>query len=88
MHVVLASRTFEKQFRKLTRTEQERLRKAWRALADDPLTPRSGADIKQLAGTEPAKHRIRIGDWRIIYLVDGSQVKMIELFRRGRGYRE
>ena len=88
MHVVLASRTFEKQFRKLTRTEQERLRKAWRVLADDPLTPRSGADIRQLAGTEPAKHRIRIGDWRIIYLVDGSQVKMIELFRRGRGYRE
>ena len=88
MHVVLASRTFEKQFRKLARSEQERIRKAWRTLADDPFTPRSGADIKQLVGTEPAKLRIRVGDWRIIYCVDGNQVKLIELFRRGRGYRE
>ena len=88
MRAVLASRTFEKQFRKLQRGEQDRLRKAWRALAEDPHTPRVGADIRPLQGTEPPKYRIRVGEWRIIYVVEDEEVKMIDLFRRGRGYRE
>ncbi|MEA3166826.1 MAG: mRNA interferase RelE/StbE [Thermoplasmata archaeon] len=87
MHEVLLSATFLRQFRKLGDETQERLRQALAVLADDPLTPRPKADIKRLAGTDPVKHRLRVGDWRIVYAVDGPTVRVLEVFARGRGYR-
>lgn len=86
---VLVSRTFQRFFDDLDETVQDRLRTALEALEEDPYEPRSGADIKRLSNTEPTKHRIRVGDWRIVYRVDEDEraVKVIEGFRRGRGYR-
>ena len=46
----------------------------------------AGADIKELKNTKPQKHRIRIGDYRIVYLTEKNTVKVIEIFLRGRGY--
>lgn len=87
---VLVSRTFQRQFDRLPADDRERVRAGLSALADDPYTARSGADIKRLEGTDPPKHRLRIGDLRVIYHVDEAEgvVKAIEVFRRGRGYRE
>jgi mRNA-degrading endonuclease RelE of RelBE toxin-antitoxin system len=86
-HELSVSSTFARQFKRLPADSQRRIRKGLAALRTDPFTPRSGADIKRMAGTDPVKHRLRIGDFRLIYTVDGRAVKVIELFTRGRGYR-
>jgi len=62
--------------------------KALVELEDDPFKSRSGADIKALKNTKPQKHRNRVGDYRIVYLVDKNMMKVIGIFQRGRGYRE
>lgn len=87
-HNVSLSATFVRQFRKLPADVQGRIRTALDALADDATTKRAGADIKRLAKTKPVKHRIRVGQHRVIYRVDGDEVRVIEVFARGRGYRE
>jgi len=88
MYSVLVSRTFQKQFNGLPKDLQKRVRGALAELAVDPLRPRPGADIKPLRETSPLKHRLRVGEYRIIYHIEGKAVEAIELFHRGRGYRE
>jgi len=86
MYKILISRTFQKQYHSLEKKAQKRIRKALSELEKNPFEARSGADIKMLKDTKPRKHRIRVGDFRIIYLVEKKIVKVIEVFRRGRGY--
>lgn len=45
-------------------------------------------DIKPLKATDPPKHKIRVGDHRIIHVVDDDAVRVLEVFARERGYRE
>lgn len=87
MHTVLVSRTFQRQFNALDKNLQKRIRLALNKLEENPIYPRPGADIKPLRDTKPQKHRLRVGDYRIIYLVENNTVNIIELFKRGRGYR-
>ncbi len=56
-------------------------------LEEDPFRPRPTADIRVLEGTDPKKYRLRIGNYRAVYAVVGSEVKVLEVFARGRGYR-
>ncbi len=88
MYTVIVSRTFQKQFRSLQKKLQERIKNALEELEINPNQPRSGADIKPLKKTQPQKHRIRVGEYRIIYLIEDNTVHVIEVFRRGRGYSE
>ncbi len=85
---VQLSATFVRQFRKLSKGNQDRIREALATLAEDATTKRAGADIKRLTKTKPVKHRIRVGQYRVIYRVDGEEVRVIEVFARGRGYRK
>ncbi len=87
MYTVFVSAAFQKQFKTLQKDLQRRIKLALKKLEENPFQPRSGADIIALTGTTPQKHRIRIGDYRIIYLTEDKNVKVIEMFRRGRGYR-
>ena len=86
MYTVLASRTFKKQFNALDKKMQKRIKSALKQLEKDPYKPRSGADIKPIIDTTPQKHRIRVGNYRIVYGVENDIVKVIEGFWRGRGY--
>ena len=90
MFNILVSRTFQKQFKTLPKSMQKRVITALAELEDNPFEPRSGANINELKNTKPQKYRIRIGDYRIVYLVliDKNIVKVIEIFQRGRGYRK
>ena len=88
MFEILISLTFQKQFHTLDRSMQKRVKKALSELEDDPFKPRSGANIKELKNTKPQKHRIRVGDDRIVYIVEKKTIKIIEIFQRGRRYRE
>ncbi len=86
MYSVIVSRTFQKQFHFLQKKLQKRIRNALKELEINPNQPRSGADIKPLTITKPQKHRLRVGDYRIIYMIEGNTVYVIEVFRRSRGY--
>ncbi|KAF5411054.1 MAG: type II toxin-antitoxin system RelE/ParE family toxin [Euryarchaeota archaeon] len=88
MYTVIVSRTFQKQFHSLQDKLQERIKNALKELEINPNQPRAGADIKPLKKTKPQKHRLRVGGYRIIYLIEGKTVYVIEVFRRGRGYME
>ena len=57
-------------------------------LEKDPKKARPNADISPLSGTKPQKHRLRVGEYRVIYLIDKKTVSVIEVFKRGRGYRK
>lgn len=83
----MVSSTFGKQMEHCDTATRKRLAETLHELEEDPFTARSGADIRALQGTRPLKYRLRVGDIRIIYAIDGSDVKVIEMFRRGRGYR-
>ena len=87
MRQVLVSRTVRAQLDDLPSKERRRVVRALAALGENPLAPRPGCDIKKLEATEPAKYRLRVGDWRGVYSIEPEVVRVIELFRRGRGYR-
>ncbi len=84
---VTLSETAVRQLRKLSGETRRRIARALRVLQDDPYRPRPKADIRPLEGTDPKKYRIRVGDYRAVYAVVGSEVKIIDVFARGRGYR-
>lgn len=67
-----------------------RVKKALKELSVDPYKKRAGADIKKLSGTAGREdaHRIRVGDHRIVYSIQGKKVYATVLFKRGRDYRE
>ncbi len=86
-HRVTLSETGVRQLRKLGKAERNRIARGLRALGEDPFRARPRADIRVLEGTDPKKYRLRIGDYRAVYAVVGSTVKVIEVFARGRGFR-
>ena len=54
----------------------------------DPFRPRPRADIRNCGKHHGlAFYRLRVGEFRAVYLVEGEDVKVTEIFRRGRGYR-
>ena len=88
MYKVLVSGTFQKQFNSLDKNIQKRIKAGLKELEKDPKKARPNADISPLSGTKPQKHRLRVGEYRIIFLIDKKIVKVIEVFKRGRGYRK
>lgn len=57
-------------------------------LEADPFRPRPRADIKNGGRHHGVTfYRLRVGDFRVVYVVEERQVKVTEIFRRGRGYR-
>ena len=84
---VTQSETAVRQIRKLPSDQRNRVVRGVRVLEEDPFRPRPRADIRPIEGTDPRKYRIRIGDYRAVYAVLGRDVKILELFTRGRGYR-
>ena len=88
MYKVLVSRTFQKQFNSFNKNIQKRIKVGLKELEKDPIKARPNADISPLSGTKPQKHRLRVGEYRIIFLIDKKTVRAIEVFKRGRGYRK
>lgn len=84
---VTLSETAVRQLRKLEKADRDRIVRGLKVLEEDPFRPRPKADIRLLEGTEPKKYRLRIGEYRAVYAVVGSEVRVIEAFARGRGYR-
>jgi mRNA-degrading endonuclease RelE of RelBE toxin-antitoxin system len=84
---VLLSSVAAKFLERLDRGTAARIRKCLGLLSENPYHSRPGADIKQLSGSSnPVFYRLRVGDYRTIYVVDGRKVKVTEIMARGRGY--
>ena len=83
---VLVSKTFQKKFYKLQKDFQNKIRKSLRELQNDPFTSRPVCDVKTLKDTQPKKYRLRVGDYRVIYIVENKEVKVIDLLKREAGY--
>ena len=81
---VLIQRRPERVLRRLPKDLLQRIRVAIRALAEDPRPPGCG----RLSGYE-GLWRIRVGDWRITYVVDNDArvVVVLEISPRGNAYR-
>jgi len=84
---VVVSQTARKALEAMPAKERRRVKEALERLGEDPYRPRPGADVRPLAATDPPKWRLRVGGWRAVYVVAGDEVRVIEVFRRGRGYR-
>jgi mRNA interferase RelE/StbE len=89
-YAVLVHRKAKDAFDGLDDETMRRIKKGLRELAKDPFKPRPNADIKKLTGTKgrAAAYRLRVGDHRIVYDVDGKSVYVTIIFHRGKEYTE
>ena len=69
----------------LSHGEKKRCYRSLKKLGDDPHTARSGCDIMKMTARRPY-FRLRVGDHRFLYVIDGNEVLVEEGFRRGKGY--
>lgn len=85
---VLLSETVLRFLHRIDSKTAERIKNGLHCLAENPFQNRPKADVKQLVGSfEPTLYRLRIGDYRIIYSISGSHVKVTEIIARGKGYK-
>ena len=82
---MLVSKTFQRKFQQLQKNFQNQIRKSLKELQNGPFTSRSNCDIKSLTDTRPKKYRLRVGNYRIIYLIVNKKVKVIDLIKREAG---
>ncbi len=82
---ILMRRQAQKKLQSLPRNERVRLAEKINRLGDNPDDP--ALDTKQLSGVP--LHRLRVGDWRIIYdRQDAVQIIAIEKIKpRGDAYK-
>jgi mRNA interferase RelE/StbE len=71
--VVLFTSSAEREFRRLPRGVQARFSDAFAMLEVDPRRRRSGCDVRMLSGVANA-WRLRVGDYRGIYGIEGGDV--------------
>jgi mRNA interferase RelE/StbE len=86
LYTLLVSKTFQKKFNQLEKNTQNSIKNTLKELKIDPFSSRPKCDIKLLKDTQTEKYRLRIGDYRIIYLIESETVKIIDLLKREIGY--
>jgi mRNA interferase RelE/StbE len=62
--------------------QAEAIRARLRRLADDPAA--AGLDVRPLVGR--SGFRLRVGDWRAIYRVEGDAIEVVVIAPRGDVY--
>lgn len=77
---VRLSKTADKELDGLDKQAQNRIRAALRELENDPFQPRPKADIKKLHKMSRHQfYRLSIGNYRAIYAVEGTEVKVTKM---------
>lgn len=75
----------EKELARLPAATRRRIEDHYDALAEDPLRPRPGADVKKLREAT-GQYRLRVGDHRVFYKVVGDAVTITAVRHRRRAY--
>jgi mRNA-degrading endonuclease RelE of RelBE toxin-antitoxin system len=83
---VLLSETARRQLLDLPLDVADRIKRALSQLVEDPFRPRPRVDIKRLKGPKRDYLRLRIGDFRTIYVVDGRRVLVAKVLPRSKAY--
>jgi mRNA interferase RelE/StbE len=88
LYEVRLHRVVVRSLERLEPKNRERIKSALRSLRENPYESRPGVDILRLAGTKGRHdlYRLRVGDYRAIYAVEGKVVYVTDLFHRGKGY--
>jgi mRNA interferase RelE/StbE len=73
----------EKYFNRLDNNTKERIREGINGLLEEPPV----GNIKELKGEFQGLKRLQIGDFRIIYLIDGKLIKITNILPRGDVYK-
>ena len=64
------------------------IKKHLKELENNSFEKRAKTDIKKLKGFKnPEFYRLRVGKFRIIYVIDGRKVKVTDIITRGKGYK-
>lgn len=71
-HKVEFTASAVREFKSLERSMQRRIAVRIDLLADNPLPP----DVKKLSG-KPDHYRIRVGQYRVIYRIEGKRVTVV-----------
>jgi mRNA-degrading endonuclease RelE of RelBE toxin-antitoxin system len=72
--------------RRLPTPLKAKLKKAMAGLARDPFGHEGTPGIRKLRSKSGAVFRLRVGAWRIVYLVDRNEVRVVRVFPREDGY--
>jgi len=80
-YTVIVKPAAERELKKLERDIQQRILRALEALADNPFPQ----GCKRLAGLK--LYRVRVGDYRIIYLAEQRQITVAKVAHRRDVYR-
>ena len=82
---VALSHRAEQAIRRVTSQLQGRIYKGIEALKVEPFRGRPGADIKMLRG-DRGQYRLRVGNYRIFYVVDENTVYVTDVRHRSHAY--
>lgn len=83
---VLLSRTAIRQLMALPPDSRKHVKRTLSELEEDPYRSRPKADIKRLKGTSRYYYRMRIGNYRAIYVIEGYAVKVAKILPRSKAY--
>lgn len=74
--------------RTLAPNPKKRIRDALRTLAEDPRGISTDLDVEELTteASGPPAFRLRVGDWRVAFLVRDDAILVIRIFHRSDGY--
>ena len=86
MYVVVLKPSAAKALAKLPAHIQARFARCVPLLEAEPRGPRPGLDVRPLRGSQ-AFWRLRLGDVRGIYLIEGTVVRFVDFAPRRRAYR-
>lgn len=82
---LVLSKNFYKDAEKLPKAAKARMLKALSSLEKNPY---SGKDLKKLTNVKAGQWRLRIGDYRIRYDIEGQEVWLISVRHRKDAYRK
>ena len=83
---VLLSETAIRQYKRLSSDMQKRIKSNLGELKNDPFRPRPKANIKKLKGPKKDYYRLKIGNYRAIYVVMGKKVQVAKILPRSSAY--
>lgn len=85
--LVLEDRDAAAFLRALAPRPRKALRSALEKLREDPTGQRHGLDVKQLEGDHASGlQRLRVGQQRLIFAVDGDLIRVTRIMHRRAGY--
>jgi mRNA interferase RelE/StbE len=77
-------RAADKDIQRLPKFDAERVAERIAAYGENPQAP--GHDVLQLVGTQ-SLFRLRVGDWRVIFRLNGEHMIILRVLHRREAYR-